>query len=696
MPRAKKCLQMPIASLKALAILTGLLLALMGTVQAQTVAPQAVFAPGAGGELSISPAQVFIEGPGDLDPMISGQLEVSDLTSAEIASFVFRQNPVFSDKVTRGELPPVEQRLPAEPLILIPHQSHGRYGGTLRGLVVAPESSTSEVLSWRQVNLVRIADDLQTILPNVAKSWIWNGEHTEITFNLRRGHKWSDGAPFSADDVVFFIEDIINNPEIHGVVPPPWNIGDGRVTAVALDAVTVRITFPAPFYGFLHYIATNGSYFSVYAPRHFLEQYHIDYNRDANRDAQRLGYADWVGRFQIYWNKWKDSVATTAEGMKVPTLDSHVLETRPNTRRRTYVANPYYFKVDTKGAQLPYITRIDERMLNKELWPLTIMNGEVDQKSQSIFLVNFPILKAAERAGGYQVSLPTGQSGPVMAFNQTHEDPGLRTIYSDVRFRQAMSLAINRDELNEILFLGMGRPQAAVPMNASFVSESDKSYLTDFDPDAANQLLDSMGLWEGQDGFRMRQNGEDFIILWEYSLQSTGSEEFPLLVADYWRHVGINVLLKEVTTQYTRERASVNALDIVMEWDVPLEVTLISSPELYVPPYNELGPLMGIPWRDWFNSFGLYGEEPPAWVLDLYMVKDEWLTVVPGSARFMELGQELVRINLENLPIIGTVGDVPLPNIVSNRLGNVPEFTMSHFNYGYTYPYRPDQWFFKD
>jgi peptide/nickel transport system substrate-binding protein len=623
------------------------------------------------------------------------QLEVEEF-QAKGGALEYQENPLFAERVAKGELPPVAERLPEEPLIYLPYESCGRYGGTLRGLALALESGTSEILSWRQANLVRFAEDLRTLVPNVAKSWAWNDDFSEISFTLRKGHKWSDGAPFTADDVVFYIDDIIKNTDIHGTIPAVWTVGGAPVKAEKIDDVTVKLTFAGPYPGFLHYLASGGSYFVPFAPKHFLEQFHPAYNPNAEAEAKAAGFDGWVQRFGVYWNKWMDAVDATAHGLDVPTLESHIMEVEPNTQRRIYVANPYYFKVDSAGQQLPYIDRQHERFLEKELFVLEILNGNVDQKAQNIAISDYPVFKEAEPDGPFWVRTPPGGNGPYMAFNQTHKDPVLRQIYSDVRFREAMSLAIDRNEINELLYLGLGTPEQALPINVPFVTEEDKAYMIDFDPDRANQLLDEMGLKKGSNGMRLRPDGQPLTILWEYSLQFTSTAEYPALVAEYWKNLGVNVVLKEITTQLTREKAAVNDMDINMEWDVPFEPNLISDPQFMIPTYSELSPLMGVPWRDWVNSDGKEGEEPPDWVKELYAWADEWLTVEPGSERYMELGRKMIEIHLANLPIIGTVGNVPSTTIVSKKLANVTEWTINHYNYGRTYSFRPDQWYFTE
>ena len=621
------------------------------------------------------------------------QLELADYEKQTGEKLKFNGNPLFADKESSGALQPVDKRLPEEPLVVLPYNEIGKYGGKLKGLSISYESGTTEIMAWRQANLVRFSDDLSTIVPNVAKSWKWNKDFTEITFSLRKGHKWSDGEPFNADDIVFYINDILLNKDIHKVIPSPWNAAVPSVEKI--NDVTVKIKFENAFPGFLYYLGGNGSTFDAFAPKHFLKKYHIKYNPNANKEAIAAGYDNWVQQFGTYWNKWKDAIVAGPEGVKVPTLESHYLVQEPTTQNRLFIANPYYFKVDTAGNQLPYINYHYERFLEKQLWPLEIMNGNVDEKAQSMSLTDFTILKENEKKGNYKIQLPAGQVGPPIIFNQTTEDPALRKIYSDVRFRYAMSLAINRKELNNALFLGLGTPLQAMPLNVPYVTDSDRKFMIDYDPAKANELLDEMGLKMGPNGVRLRSDGKELTVLWEYTIQYVGTPNFPALISEYWGKVGVKVLLKEVNTQLTRDKQKANTLDITSEWFAPYEPNMISSPDLFMPPYAAAWPIMGLPWMDWKTSNGASGEKPPAWVLDLWEIGDEWASVIPGSARYMELGKEIIKINKDNLSVIGTLGDIPLLTIVSERLGNTPKWKINSTFFAYSYPYRADQWFIK-
>lgn len=631
-----------------------------------------------------------------LDVTFANQIELKAFEAQTGAAMAFTGNPIFADRVTSGDLAAVGDRLPTEPLVILPFEQIGTYGGTLRGVAGALESGTSEILSWRQVSLVRLDPTDNSIVPNVASAWEWNDDKTEITFTLRTGHKWSDGDAFDADDIVFWVNDIMRNEALTASVWGNWAHGGETVQVEKIDATHVKFIFAKSNPVFLHYLATSGSYFTPWAASHVLKQYHIDYNANANEEAVAAGFDDWTLRFKTFYHKWKDAVTATEAGLEVPTLESHILAAATDGTSRAFIANPYYFKVDSAGNQLPYIDRHNERFLEQQIWTLELISGNIDQKSQNISLADFPLMKENEARGDYTIHLDAGQIGPVLVFNYTSADESKRFAYADARFRKAMSVAINRPELSETLFLGLANSDQAMPAGVTFSTDADRAFMSGFDLDMANSLLDEIGMTErDSDGFRMSPSGEKFQIFWEYSLQFTRSPEFPLLVADYWRAAGINVLLKELPTELLRQKSDLNELDIAMEWDLPFEWNLLAEPTVYSAPWGVSSPITGGPWVTYWETNGADGEEPPAWVVELRDVALAFAASEPGSDEYNALGAQMIQLNLENMVIIGTAGSVPQINVVSNKLANVPDWNLNAYRAGFAYPQQVDQWSFR-
>ena len=651
--------------------------------------------------VTVSGALAAGTGPTVMDPQginldFANQIELEDFEAQSGSAMSFTGNPLFADRVSSGDLPAVADRLPMDALVVLPVETIGNYGGTLKGVAGALESGTSEILSWRQVNLVRLDPSDNTIVPDVAKGWEWNSDKTEVTFTLREGHKWSDGDDFTSDDVVFWVNDIMRNELLTPAVWGNWAHGGSTVEINKIDDTHFTFIFAQPNPVFLHYLATSGSYFTPWAASHVLKQYHADYNADADANAVAAGYDDWTLNFKTYYHKWKDAVTATEKGLTVPTLESHIMAQATDGTRRDFIANPFYFKVDSAGNQLPYIDRHNERFLEKQIWTLEMISGNVDQKSQNVDLADFPLIKENEARGDYTLRLDNGQIGPVLVFNYTLDDPDKAFAYSDVRFRQAMSVALNRPELIDQLFLGLANTDQAMPAGTEFATDADRAFMTDFDLGLANSLLDEIGMTErGSNGFRMTPDGKPFKIFWEYSLQFTRSPEFPLLVADYWRAAGIDVLLKEIPTELLRQKENLNTLEISMEWDLPFVWNLLAEPTVYSAPWGVSGPVTGVPWVTYWNTNGAEGVKPPAWVDELRQAALDFAGTEQGTDENNALGAKLIKMNLDNMVIIGTAGAVPQINVVSNKLTNVPGWNLNAYRAGFAHSQQADQWAFK-
>lgn len=632
--------------------------------------------------------------------------EFEELTGCELS---FSDNPAIGELNARiqgnpDKLPPVAERLPEEPLVVAPYQEIGQYGGTLRGLSHATEAGTSDILSCRHVNLMRYADDLKTIVPNVAKSWSWNEDFTVLTVQLRKGHKWSDGQPFTAEDIVFWYEDLILNTDIYPKTPARWLFEGQPMEMTAVDPTTVKMIFPVPAPNIINRFAVD--YGQPFQPKHFLKQFHIKYNSQADELARAKGKENWAELLNEYYggSDWKDVPSPLIDGFDtqvVPTLESHIL-VEETSRGRLCVANPFFHMVDTKGQQLPYINAIDERYVpNKEVRNLKISNGEVDYKQQSVFIEDYPLYKQNEQNGNFKVDLAPGLGQNVFySFNTTHKDPFMRELFNDVRFLKAMSLALDREEINEIAYLGQGEPEQALPCDprtVDFVSEADMRTAIDYDPETARELLDELGLVDTSgDGLRDRPNGESLVIRLQFSNQG-GPVRQHELASDYWRDIGVRVDLKEVSSDEYRANASNNLLDVTTWYNDEASAPAISQTTWkFVPPFGSyFNPGTGWEWADWMKSEGQEGQEPPQEVKKLYTLADQFVQTPLGSAESNRIGREIVDIHLSHLWKIGTVGGIRSPIVHHNRVANFQKMTAKTYDYYWAYPYRPQQWFLK-
>ncbi len=639
------------------------------------------------------------------------QFEKAEFEAAAGCSMSFSANPdsaALNAKIKGNpDLPPLADRIPAEPLVVVPYDSVGKYGGTLDVLSNATEAGTSDFLSVRHVNLVRFSDDLQTIVPNIAKSWEWNSDFTKLTFHLRKGHKWSDGAPFTSADVKFYHDNLMLDTNIFEKPKDYITVGGKTMTVDTPDATTVVFNLPSPKPGLLAHFAT--SYAQGFQPKHFLGKFHPDVNPDADKYAQSLGFENGYDAIRAYYGNsdWTDTpspllsrpeIAGNLPQPVLPTLESHIY-TADTTEGRHLVANPYFHQVDPTGQQLPYISEQDEVYKNdNEVRLLSIINGEVDYKAQSLQLASAPALLDGQAGGNYTVDLRPEITLGVFGFNVTHEDEAKRAVFGDVRFREAMSIAMNRDELNEVGFFGQGTPQQYIGFSPKpeFVSDKWQSYKTDFDKAGAMALLDQMGMKDTDgDGFRELPNGDKLVLNLNFSTQGIAGQTVEL-VSQYWADVGIQSVVKEVTPDEYRSAQSSNKLDVVM-WrkSQPLAIVLGNN-ELWVPPFeNYFGVRNGMLWAEWVDSNGSKGVEPPAWVKDLIADVNAFQSADQSSANFRELGEKMVKAMVENLLFIGTV-NAPAPMIHHNNLNNFTSFKTHSYEYYRTYPYRATQWWLNE
>ena len=637
------------------------------------------------------------------------QFELSEFERLAGCKLSFRGNPDIAklNAKIRGNpsrVPSVKQRLPEEPLVYAPYQSIGKYGGTLDVLSNATEAGTSDFLSVRHVNLVRYSDDLTTIVPNIAKDWKWNSDYTQLTFYLRKGHKWSDGQPFTAEDVKFWYDHLALSPLIMEKPKDYVLVGGKPMTVNVVDPQTVVFNLPAPKPGLLAHFAF--SFAQGFQPKHFLAPYHPELNPNADKEAKKAGFENGLAVIKAYFGNsdWTDTPSPLLNSPDkvanlpadvIPTLESHIYIT-DTTEGRHLVANPYFHIVDTQGNQLPYISEQDEVYKNdNELRILTLVNGEADYKAQSLQLSSAPMLLEGQEKGDYKIYLKPEITLSNVSFNVTHPDLGKRQVFGDLRFRKAMSVAINRQEINEVALFGLGSPKQYTGFSPmpDFIDKKWESYMIQYDPAMANRLLDQIGMVDRDgDGSRELPNGKKIVINMQFSTQGI-DPQIVEMVGQNWAEVGIKTTVKEVTPDEYRSAQSANQLDVGM-WrsSQPLSIVMGNN-ELWVPPFeNYFGHRTGMLWAEYVDSNGAKGVKPPAYVMQLIKDVSEFQSTAIGSARFKELGRSMVKNMTENLIKIG-VAQKPAPIYRRNALKNFVEFKTHSYEYYRTYPYRGTQWY---
>lgn len=606
---------------------------------------------------------------------------------------MFNEAPMLAEMVASGDLPPVEERLPdhGDIMVVQPREAIGTYGGEITFNATNPTSfGNTGFTAWDQ-HLTGFSTNWEVIFPEVAKSVELSEDLMTATVTLRSGMKWSDGAPVTADDVMFWYEDIM----LHEELPNMSNAlkpGGTPLVVEKVDDMTVNFVAAQPNPAFPIVVARSGQGFPL-APRHYLEQWHADYNEDAQALAESEGYDTWAGAFQFHMN---GQTGQSDFDPDLPVVKPWTLDTVDDFGNKFYVRNPYYWKVDTDGNQLPYIDRQVRLLLAEpEVVILNVQAGAIDYGFYNLEVSDLPVLKAGEADGDYTTILWPADQGAMSKyqFNITVNDPVLNEIFNDLRFRQAMSLAINRDEINEVLFFGVAVARAwGVSPASAFYEDWMSGHYAEYDPDQANALLDEMGLAMGDDGVRMRPDGQPLaIVLWDAINRIPMSE----LVAEYWEAVGVDVEINPSTREAFKQALLANEVHASVWFaDVVSEKDMYQRPIWLRPPYGiDSTPVGGgLAWRQWWLSDGAEGEEPPEYQKEQMRLVDEWQLTAIGSDRYVELGTQLVANTVRNIYHIGPVGEAPEVFIRSNRLHNFTPAEgvvyISHLESGHS-----DQWF---
>jgi peptide/nickel transport system substrate-binding protein len=621
----------------------------------------------------------------------------------------FSEAPMLADQVKAGKLPPVEQRIPAEPMVWQPLDQAGKYGGTWRRAFTGPGDgengnriqSSDKPLHW--------SADGSKIVPSVAKGYDLSDDGKTYTLHLRKGMKWSDGAPFTADDFIFWFEDIYGNPEIVPTPTPEMQPGGKPGKMVKVDETTVRWDFEVPYYLFEDIMAGDTAMgggqavrqaakvsFGAYAPAHYLKQFLPKYSsvEAVNARAKKEGFENWVQmlHFKKDWELNSD----------VPVLGPWRTVRPINTPVWLLERNPYYYAVDTAGNQLPYFDRVQFTLAeNLEIINLRAMAGEYDEQERHIDLAKLPVLLDNQEKGNYKVHLDLGFAGSDFMFhvNQSYNgDPEIRKWLTNADFRRALALGIDRDQLNETFWLGVGTPGSPAPgenMPQSPGPEWRKKWST-LDVKQANALLDKIGLSKkDSDGYRLRtDNGQrlrlEVIAIAAFLPYPKLSE----MVADQWRKIGIQADVKEMERGLGYAKMNNNEHQLFV-WNNGGTELLYLFPLWAVPTIP--GAAFGPEYAAWYSSGGKQGKKPEdpniLKIMDLYTEASG----LKADGRNKN-AQEIWKILVDQQYGIGTVGQSPAGlgvRLVSNKLGNIAGRVCNSQHCRTPGNSHPETWYFK-
>ncbi len=605
----------------------------------------------------------------------------------------FGEAPMLEAKVAKGQLPPVEERLPDDLVVIIPTDKIGQYGGQMRVLNTHSTWSADAQYFAGGEHFITLAPDNKTMLPNIAKEWKFSSDGKSLTMYLRRGMKWSDGETFTADDIMFWYEDVLLDKELTPKISRNWSPGETAVAIRKIDDYAVAYNFAVPYPTVKYLLAQT----TFYYPKHYLKEFHVKYNPKAKELAEKAGFEAW---YQIFRAKHRNR-----DGMPMipdfPALSSFIC-TKQTPEFLSFERNPYYWKVDSAGNQLPYVDTIRSTYVqDAEMYTTKIATGQSGFAIRVTSVDNYPLYKENAEKGRYRVILWKSAGDMSQVFYQLNfhaKDPVLAKIFRDVRFRRALSVAIDRGAINKALFFGKGMPTQWTVRPASRLYEErfSKAY-AEYDPGKANRWLDDMGLkWDSEKEYRLRPDGKKLSFTLE---AQPGGGGMAIVVAQsemvikYWKDIGVDVPLKVESRELAYSRIAAGEHDMESwEGSRSSEIKLYLDPSGWMPYTLNVAQCWGPKWSRWYADSPGEKEEPPQEVKDLLDWWEKMRTTLDEEER-IRLGKKIVASQAENIRAIGVVGLAPWPLIVDERLRNVPEKYDFGFDWDYTTPIRPEQFY---
>jgi len=591
----------------------------------------------------------------------------------------FHEAPVLADQVKAGKLPPVERRLPEQPLVVPVFERIGEYGGVWRRAFLGPADANNAVRVIYD-SLFRFSANGTDIEPKIALGAKSSPDFKVWTILLRKGARWSDGEPFTADDIVYWYKDVLLNKDLMPALPTWIQNSDGSPAKVEkIDDYSVQFTYDRPMTLFLAEVANQDGPDQAYAmflPAHYLKQFDPAYTPKDKLEqlAKAADFKSWVELFAAKASQFQNSDR--------PTMAAWHAVSRVSDPVFIMQRNPYYIGVDKAGNQLPYIDEIrftyfaDQQALN-----LAAIAGNFDMQARHILMTNYPVLKQQEKATGkYRVLIwPTfGGSDAVIAINTTYTaDPVIGKLMATKDFRIALSYATNRDEIKDSVFLGLGDARQPVPAPTSPYYPGDEwaHRYTEYKPDLANRMLDALGLTKrDSQGIRLMENGKPATIEISVVPAFGAWPDVAQLVAKDWQAVGIKTIVQ------IRERALHTNMRLANQlmteiWNEDTTGYPFTGGAKFDPRNSPLQTLtMGPLYYRWLSSKGKEGVEPtPALKQVMQMIDNGRSESREGQVK---AAQELFRVWADNLYEIGTVGLTPMVQgvvVVNSKMHNVPD-----------------------
>ncbi|HEY4162713.1 MAG TPA: ABC transporter substrate-binding protein [Dongiaceae bacterium] len=575
--------------------------------------------------------------------------------------------PYFAKDEQDGKLPPVAQRLPEHPAVA-EMDKPGQQGGELH-VLLSSARDTRYISSYSYARLI-CYDRNYKLVPDILESYE-DKDDKVFTFHLRKGMKWSDGAPFSAEDFRFWWEDVANNHELSPSGPEKTLIVNGKPPKVEFpDDYTVRYSWDQPNADFLPQLAGAAPLY-IYTPAHYLKKFHAKYADPAELAAlvKKKGQPSWGALYNKSDNMGRN------DDPKLPTLDPWVMRMKPPAQRYIFTRNPYYYRIDKDGYQLPYLDQIVADVVDSKLVPTKAGAGETDLQARYIRFDNYTFLKEGEKRGKYWVRLWNDGRGSnlVLYPNLNANDEAWRNLMRDARFRRALSLGIDRHEINQAIYFGLGNEGANTIMPKSPLFKQDyRSAWSQFDPVLANRLLDQIGLTQrNEDGIRLMKDGRPATIVVDTAGDSTEESDVLELIKDTWHGIGIDLFPKPSQIEVFRNR--IFSGDAMMSIYYGIDNGFPSAdmtPKEFTPTTQQQ--YQWPKWGQYIETSGQDGQDvdlPEAKQLEALLEK--WRHASTTADR-TDIWTQILAIWADQVYTIGTVAGIPQPVVVSRNLENVP------------------------
>lgn len=615
----------------------------------------------------------------------------ASLAWAQGSQAKLQETPAFKGAVAGGNLPEIGDRLPQEPAVA-ELQSIGKPGGDLRVLMAGPKDTRMMVV-YGYARLVAYTPEFD-LVPDILKSIEVEGNRV-YTLHLRKGHKWSDGHPFTSEDFRYWFEDVANNRHLASSGLPITMMPEGEAPQFkVLDETTVRYSWKHPNPLFLPNVAGPDPLF-IYRPFHYLRQFHEKYADKATLEGlvKQANQRNWAALHNKMDSMYRN------DNPDLPSLEPWILKTKPPSDRFIFERNPFYYRVDKEGQQLPYVDRIVMSIVDSKIIPAKTGAGESDLQGRYLRFDNYTFLKAGEERNHYKVWLWRTGPGSQLALypNLNVNDEVWQGLVRDLRFRRALSLAVNRHEINEVIYFGLAiEGQNTILPQSPLYRPQYRSAWASFDVTEANRLLDQIGLTKrGGDGTRLLPDGRPMEIIVENSGESTEQTDVLELIRDSWRRIGIKVFAKPL--QLTLFRRRVFSGETLMSIDKGIENGLATagmSPWEFAPTSQQQ--LEWPKWGQYYETKGAAGEAPalPS-AVRLKELYEGWLS---GSSpeEHAQIWNQILQIWADEVFSIGTVAGVLQPIVVNANLRNVPEQGIYNWDPGaYFGIYKPDGFWFE-